>query len=458
MRFFLETFLFNLFVFPSVSFAYLDPGTGSMLLSVFVGFSSAAYFGLRKLPSLLRATVYKLTGKKGDIEKASIVFYSESRNYWSTFKPIIKELVNKNVDVLYLTSDEGEEIFSDPEFKAVKARFIGKGNQAFFKLNFLECDILVLTTPGVDVLQIKRSGGVKKYVHVVHSLSDIHGYKLFSFDYYDTILVSGSSQEASLRTLEKIRGTKRKEIVRLGCPYLDNLVARAKKVEFRDVNILLLAPTWGKNSFLYKYSPELLRSLSSEGYKLIFRPHPQSLISDKEILRDWLRVLDEIEGAEYDNKPDGFNSLSRSSILLSDLSGVVFDFSFVFKRPVVTIGGNFVKEGFEAWDLPKKAWELTSYDLIGKRIVSTSSNSSEEICEALGIVKNSFRQKEAEINTLISHEAKNLGHAGTGIAAFLINMSRNLQLPLKNNQSSTRSKIYKIFYGLKSKIGGRFFD
>lgn len=144
--------------------------------------------------------------------------------------------------------------------------------------------------------------------------------------------------------------------------------------------------------------------------------------------------------------------------MLSDLSGVVFDFSFVFKRPVVTIGGNFVKEGFEAWDLPKKAWELTSYDLIGKRIVSTSSNSSEEICEALGIVKNSFRQKEEEINTLISHEAKNLGHAGTGIAAFLINMSRNLQLPLKNNQSSTRSKIYKIFYGLKSKIGGRFFD
>lgn len=454
MKLFLEIFFFNLLIFPVASYAYLDPGTGSMLLSVFVGFSSAAYFGLRRLPSLLRAAAYKLTGQKDRVDKASIVFYSESKNYWPTFKPIISELVKDNVDIVYLTSDEDEEIFTNPSFRNVKARFIGKGNKAFFKLNFLECDILVLTTPGVDVLQIKRSRGVKNYVHIVHSLSDIHGYKLYSFDYYDTILVSGSSQEESLRHLEKTRGTIRKEIVRLGCPYLDNLVSRANEAKFTDKNILLLAPTWGKNSFLYKYSPELLRILSARGYKLIFRPHPQSLISDKEILRNWLKVLNEIEGAEYDNMPDGFDSLSRSSIMLSDLSGVVFDFSFVFKRPVVTIGGNFVKEGFEAWDLPKNAWELSSYDLIGKRIISTSSNSSEEICEVLETVKSSFKQKEAEINTLISQEAINLGHASKGIAAFLVNKSCKLQKQSKKNQPVTSSSIYQVFCNLKHKKKG----
>lgn len=453
MKLFLEIFLFNLLIFPAASFAYLDPGTGSMLLSVFVGFSSAAYFGLRKLPSLLRGAVYKLTGKKGDMDKASIVFYSESKNYWPTFQPIIRALIKNKVDVVYLTSDLDEEIFKNPEFKSVKARFIGKGNQAFFKLNFLECDILVLTTPGIDVLQIKRSGGVKKYVHVVHSLSDIHGYKLYSFDYFDTILVSGSSQEESIRYLEKIRGTQRKEIVRLGCPYLDNLAARANKVVFLDKNILLLAPTWGKNSYLYKYSPDLLRILSSVGYKLIFRPHPQSRISDKKILHDWLQVLKEIDGAEYDDKPDGFDSLSRSSIMLSDLSGVVFDFSFVFKRPVVTIGGNFVKEGFEAWDLPKNAWELSSYDLIGKRITSINSNSFEEICEVLAHVRNSFKQKEDEINSLISKEAINLGHAGKTIAGFLIARSRDLQKESIKNQTVKRSTFGRFLTAkMKTKI------
>lgn len=449
MKLFFELFFLNFLFYPIAAHAYLDPGTGSMLLSVFVGFSSAAYFGLRKLPSLVRGFVYKLAGKEADVGRASIAFYSESKNYWTTFKPIIAELIKKGAEVVYLTSDPDEEIFKDPQFKSIKARFIGKGNEAYFKLNFLECDILVLTTPGVDVLQIKRSKGVKQYVHVVHSLSDIHGYKLYSFDYYDTILVSGSSQEESLRCLEKIRGTIRKEIVRLGCPYLDNLVSRANKVKFIDKNILLLAPTWGKNSFLYKYSPELLIQLSCRGYKLLFRPHPQSLISDKAILRDWLKILNEIEGAEYDNKPDGFDSLSRSSIMLSDLSGVVFDFSFVFKRPVVTIGGDFVKEGFEAWDLPKNAWELSSYDLIGKRIIS-GSDSISEICEVLARVHNSFQQRQNEINSLISKEAINLGNAGEGIADFLLEKSHKLQIQSVADDSPTYSYIKSVYNSLKT--------
>lgn len=444
MKLFFQVFFFNLLCYPVASYAYLDPGTGSMLLSVFVGFSSAAYFGLRKLPSVVRGVVHKLNGKKSDTGKASIVFYSESKNYWSTFEPVIRELIKKGVDVVYLTSDPDEKIFKDPHFKSVSAHFIGKGNQAYFNLNFLECDILVLTTPGVDVLQIKRSKGVKQYVHIVHSLSDIHGYKLYSFDYYDTLVLSGISQERSLRSLEKKRGTKQKELVRLGCPYLDNLVEKAKRVDFIDENILLLAPTWGKNSFLYKYSPELLRRLSSIGFKLIFRPHPQSYISDKKILQDWLKVLKEINDAEHDDRPDGFQSLSKSSILLSDLSGVVFDFSFVFKRPVVTIGGNFVKEGFEAWDLAEDAWEVSSYDVIGKRITSTGAESVAEICEVLISVRNSFKEKDDEITTLISEEAINLGCSGKKIADFLIEKSVNSQRHSLKTHPVRRVKLKNI--------------
>ena len=119
--------------------------------------------------------------------------------------------------------------------------------------------------------------------------------------------------------------------------------------------------------------------------------------------------------------------------MLSDLSGVVFDFSFVFKRPVVTIGGNFVRDGFEAWDLPKDAWELSSYDLIGKRIVSINTDSLEEICIALAELKISFEQREKEINSLISHEAVNLGHAGKGIASFLVTKSRELREQTKTS-------------------------
>lgn len=40
---------------PQAAHAYLDPGTGSMLLSVFVGLISGVYFVIRKLPSTLRS-------------------------------------------------------------------------------------------------------------------------------------------------------------------------------------------------------------------------------------------------------------------------------------------------------------------------------------------------------------------------------------------------------------------
>ena len=79
--------------------------------------------------------------------------------------------------------------------------------------------------PGLDVLQIRRSKGVKHYVHLVHAITDIGTYKQFSFDYFDTILTSGEYQIRALRELEKLRGTKEKNLVRTGCTYMDLLDA-----------------------------------------------------------------------------------------------------------------------------------------------------------------------------------------------------------------------------------------
>ena len=80
---------------PNVAFAYLDPGTGSMLLSIVVGTVSSAYFFIRKLPSLIRATFFRFSGNKEDLQNNSIVFYAESKSYWSTFKPVLEALAQK---------------------------------------------------------------------------------------------------------------------------------------------------------------------------------------------------------------------------------------------------------------------------------------------------------------------------------------------------------------------------
>ena len=54
-------FFINLFFYIPIANAYLDPGTGSMLLSVFIGLMSSAYFGIRKFPELLRRIFFRST-------------------------------------------------------------------------------------------------------------------------------------------------------------------------------------------------------------------------------------------------------------------------------------------------------------------------------------------------------------------------------------------------------------
>lgn len=356
---------------PSPAYAYLDPGTGSMLLSVLIGLLSSAYFLVRKLPALFRAVLFKATGKGKLLERKHVVIYGETANYWGTFRPLLEELGRRGEPVEYLTSSENDPCFKAELPECITCRYIGTGNTAYTTLNFLEADALVLTTPGIDVLQIRRSKGVKKYIHVVHALSDVHFYKLFAFDYYDAVLCSGQYQADSLRLLEAQRGTKAKELPLVGCPYMDALAARREREKASiqpEENCVLIAPSWGKNGMLSRYGAAVPRFLAEAGYKVILRPHPQSFISEKPLMEQLQNELAAFPNIEWDRNPDGFASLSRAAAMVSDFSGVVFDFAFVFLRPVVTLSYELDKRGFDAFSLPHPSWESQIVEHIGHRL------------------------------------------------------------------------------------------
>ena len=142
--------------------------------------------------------------------------------------------------------------------------------------------------PGLDVLQIKRSKGVKHYVHLVHSIADIGTYKRYSFDYFDTVLTSNSYQIAALRELEKLRGTPEKALLETGCVYMDRLEARVASEGATPAPAaepcVLVAASWGANGLLSRYGTKLLKPLLDAGLEVIIRPHPQSYISEKPML------------------------------------------------------------------------------------------------------------------------------------------------------------------------------
>ena len=408
---------------PLNAYAYLDPGTGSMLLSVLIGLTSSAYFVIRKLPSMIRSMFFKFSGKKDDLKNNSIVFYAESAAYWSTFKPVLEALAKKKVRATYLTSDENDPVFKSGLDQWIHAKFIGKGQTAYTALGFLEADVFALTTPGVDVLQIRRSAGVKKYVHIMHAAGDIHTYKFYSFDYYDAFYCAGPAQAKSLRCLEALRHTKPKDLPLLGCPYFDGMLARKTQDLQPEPNTILIAPTWGKNGLLTRTGSAVPKLLAEAGYHVILRPHPQSFISDKALMDQLALELKDFDNIEWDRNPDGFKSLSRAQLMISDVSGVIFDFAFIFLRPVISVGNGPMKDGFEAWEIPHEAWEMQALDTLGRRVYPGQENSIPALVQELLSRHEDMAEK---IQTLRNANVVNFGCAGEPIADALIELAHSV--------------------------------
>ena len=94
------TFIFILLV-PSTAFAYLDPGTGNILVYIVISLIGAVAFSLK-------GAFYKLIGKKGITSSGKskestndIVIFSEGKNYWNTFKPVVDALIKEGHNFSY---------------------------------------------------------------------------------------------------------------------------------------------------------------------------------------------------------------------------------------------------------------------------------------------------------------------------------------------------------------------
>ena len=193
-----------IFLIVTNAYAYLDPGTGSMLLSSIFSLFAVAMFSVKNALYKIVRFIGVLFGKQVKQEKKyGLVVYNEGEQYFSTFFPVLRELVSKGVDFTYIYSDPNDSMLS--ALSGIDAIYIGKGNKAFFFLNRLEAQMVVSTTPGLDVLQIKKSKGVKHYCHLHHASRGAAIYKVFSFDYYDSNLLACAADEQFFTELYNVK-------------------------------------------------------------------------------------------------------------------------------------------------------------------------------------------------------------------------------------------------------------
>ena len=363
---------------------YIDPGTGSMLFTILIGIIGAGIYSLRMLWIKIRFT---LSGGKVEANQKKIPFviFSDDKRYWSIFEPICREMNRRGKEIVYMTASEDDPALQCP-YEHVKAEYIGKDNKAFARLNFLNASIVLSTTPGLDVYQWKRARDVDYYVHMLHAASEVTLYRMFGIDYYDALLLSGEYQVRDIRNLEKLRKLPKKELVKIGIPYMDVMAERLKNAEpmIQDTHqrTVLLAPSWGKSAIFGVYGGKIIEELLKTGYHVIVRPHPQSFKSEKELMDKLMKEYPESEQLEWNRDNDNFEVLRRSDIMITDFSGVIFDFTLIYDKPIIYTNPQFDISPYDAWWLKTPLWTTSALPRLGRELTEENMGNLKEIIDA----------------------------------------------------------------------------
>lgn len=398
-----------------VPLLYIDPGTGSILFSIVIGLITTLYFVAKTAFIKLKVLVYKDKTKTTDI-KNDIVIYSEGKQYWNVFAPICQEFEKHERGLVFYTSSEDDPVFLQ-NYTYIKPEYIGKGNRAFARLNMLEAEICLMTTPGLDVYQLKRSKHVKHYSHILHALDDATSYRLFGLDYFDSVLLSGEYQIKGIRELESLRNIQKKELRVVGCPYLDVLSEKVKGVpKDNTVFTVLIAPSWGTNGILAKYGEHLITPLVETGWNVIIRPHPQSKVSEADMLKKLEEKYKSAANAVWDYNPENINSLSEADIMISDFSSVIFDYCFLFDKPFLYCNNEFDHRPYDSSDLKEIPWKFSVLKEIGVELNADGFSRIKEIitdaCKSKALKENRAKAKDTAW--------QNRGHAGEAVYEFLM--------------------------------------
>jgi hypothetical protein len=397
---------------------YIDPGTGSLLFSVFIGLATAAYFLFRTF--LIKLKSLFLGKNKAVLNHSPFVIYNEAEHYWPVFKPVLDEFESRKIDLLYLTSSQNDPVFKCG-YAHINPKYIGSGNKAFASLNFLEADVCLMTTPALDVYQLKRSKLCRHYSHILHDTGDVTCYRLFGIDWFDSILLSGEYQINDIRELENTRKTAKKELVVVGSTYLDDYKEKIRELpaEENHVFTVLVSPSWGQGALLGVMGEKLLESLKDTGWRIIVRPHPQSKKSEARLLEN---LESRYSSFIWDYKSENIDSLSKADIMISDFSGIIFDYAFLFDRPVLYHNASFNMEMYDAGDLDHEPWKIEAVKRFGVKLSADDLSRIKEIIEN-AVSDNSLSQERKKAKETAW---QNIGYSGRSVVDALVEIREKL--------------------------------
>ena len=361
------------------------------------------------------------------IEGKHLVIYSEKSGFYKYFKGLIAELLARStLTIHYVTNDPNDVIFEVAKREPrIKPYYIGLKKTISLMLK-MECDMVVMTTPDLDKYYLKKSMMKKdiEYVYIPHALMSMHmGMKEGSLDAFDTIFCAGAHIKREVMATERVYGLPHKELVEFGYPLVDDLIvmgeAERKTHKTAGRREILIAPTWNEDNILDSCIDEMLERLLCDEYHITVRPHPEYVkrygARMQAIVERWKDRVG--EGLTFELDFSGNKSIYSSDLMITDWSGISFEFSFATKRPTLFVNTK-MKVLNENWQkIDCTPIEITLRDEIGISIEKS------DVAGIDAIVKDMFKQAgehEKKIEKALHTAVYNVGHADPVGAKYIL--------------------------------------
>jgi hypothetical protein len=310
----------------------------------------------RNIVNHIRFQLFNLKNCKPLKRQFDVLFFYPWCGTWPTVKLVVKELLRKRGDLrLGLVTSCSEAESPDSFFLTGNPRIIKIPERVLYvlytlppyKTMFNIFDTRIIYTNVVPGFSAFSTSSKPHLVHALMSMNSLDG--VFGDDYfdaYDYILCAGPHHIDSFREWARVHpALLGKRLLPAGYPKLDLMLAshstKRRPADRSERSTIVYAPThhYSVNECLASLCHQgegIINALIAEGYRVIFRPHPVSFSDqDGPVIDRICQFHANNPNFSLDASTDYRESYSSADLMITDLSGTGFTFSFSFCRPTI---------------------------------------------------------------------------------------------------------------------------
>lgn len=199
----------------------------------------------------------------------------------------------------------------------------------FGMLAFVKASLLISTKSAL----IWHKPFLTKKVHVFHSHASLHTvYSEGSFEDYDIFFATGPHHKRELEQYMPRRHKNNFKIYEIGSEKIDRLINSPEIIKHSNIKTIVFAPSWGETSSL-KMAAKLFHALLANDYHIKFQPHPYSYMVDRAAIDNILKKFRDYKNFQLN--PNDDRELLDADLLISDWSGIFFEFALGLMKPVI---------------------------------------------------------------------------------------------------------------------------